>query len=168
MDYTTQYQSPLGMITLASDGQALTGLWFSGQKYDCSNLQQPVHDGTELPVLQESVKWLDAYWRGEAPSPTLIPISFKGTAFQKKVWRLLLQIPYGSCITYGELAKRYAAAEGIPSMSAQAVGNAISRNPISILVPCHRVIGTGGNITGYAGGISRKTALLCHEGFLGP
>ena len=165
MDYTIQYQSPLGTLTLASDGTALTGLWFSGQKHEHEHLRQPVQDGSSLPVLQETAKWLDAYWRGENPSPMLIPVVFRGTPFQCKVWHLLLQIPYGSCITYGELAKQYATAESLSSMSAQAVGNAVGRNPISILVPCHRVIGTGGNMTGYAGGIAKKIALLRHEGY---
>lgn len=102
----------------------------------------------------------------ERPSPSDLPISFKGSAFQNKIWQLLLQIPYGNCTTYRELAQQYCAAEGLSSMSAQAVGGAVSRNPISIIVPCHRVIGANGAMTGYAGGIGRKTALLAHEGLL--
>lgn len=165
MDYTIEYASPEGPIVIASDGRHITGLWFIGQKFFGESLNYPVVDGSALSVLQDAVTWLDAYWRGTQPSHADLPLRPRGTAFQQKVWRLLLEIPYGSCVTYGDLAKKIAAQDGLRSMSAQAVGNAVGRNPISIIIPCHRVIGTNGSLTGYAGGISRKAALLRMEGF---
>lgn len=164
MDYTIEHNSPEGRIVIASDGSHITGLWFAGQKYFGANLLKPALDGSGLPVLNDATKWLDSYWQGARPSPAALPLRPRGTDFQRKVWRLLLDIPYGSCITYGELAKRYAAQQGLVSMSAQAIGNAVGRNPISIIIPCHRVIGANGNLTGYAGGIPRKSALLRMEG----
>ena len=168
MDYTIEYVSPLGVITLASDGTALLGLWFSGQKHYCTRLHMPCMDGSDLPVLQKTVRWLDAYWHGEAPSPIDIPLAPRGTAFQHKVWRLLADIPYGCCVTYGELARQYAETEGTSKMSAQAIGGAVGRNPISIIIPCHRVLGANGQMTGYDGGVWRKEALLRHEGWRQP
>ena len=163
MDYTIEYISPIGKIILASDGMALTGLWFLGQKHFGANIQQPVLDGSYLPVLRQAIQWLDAYWWGKNPSPTALPLAPRGTEFQKKVWHLLLKTSYGDRLTYGELAKQYAVHERIPSMSAQAIGNAVGRNPISIIIPCHRVVGASGSMTGYAGGVARKAALLQHE-----
>ena len=163
MDYTIEYLSPLGPIILASDGLCVTGLWFSDQKYACAGLSSAIQNGTAVPVLLQAKKWLDDYWAGRCPSPTNLPLAPKGTEFQKKIWNQLTRIPYGSTVTYGDLAKAYAAQEGLSAMSAQAVGNAVSRNPISIIIPCHRVLGTQGKLTGYAGGLSRKIALLQRE-----
>ena len=163
MDYSIQYQTPIGQVTLASNTHALTGLWFSGQKYDNSKYCYPLPSVDADPVLRAAVQWLDAYWQKRMPSPSDIPIAFHGSDFRIKIWQLLLQIPYGSCITYGELAQQYCVETGSPAMSAQAVGSAVGRNPISIIIPCHRVIGSKGSMTGYAGGIDRKIALLSHE-----
>lgn len=168
MNYSYPHQTPLGPVTLASDGTSLTGLWFPGQKHDGTNLCIPVSDNAAFPVFREAGLWLDAYWQKKMPSPADLPIAMLGTAFQVKIWQLLLQIPYGSCTTYKELAQAYCAAQGVQAMSAQAVGGAVGRNPVSIIIPCHRVIGSQGALTGYAGGIARKTVLLTHEGFLLP
>ena len=168
MNYSYQYQTPIGPVILASNGTALTGLWFPGQKYDGSQLCQPITCSRADPVLQAAVLWLDAYWQKKIPSPSDLPLAFSSSDFRRKVWQLLLQIPYGSCVTYGELAQQYCADTGIPAMSAQAIGGAVGRNPISIIVPCHRVIGANGALTGYAGGIDRKIVLLSHECFPSP
>ena len=153
MDYTAHYNSPWGGITLASDGQALTGLWLDGQKHFGSTLKIASSTTSELPVLDETRRWLDRYFSGRKPdfTPTLL---LKGTTFQQRVWKSLLAIPYGQTVTYGELARR------LGCRSAQAIGGAVGRNPIAIIVPCHRVVGAGGALTGYAGGIDRKRALL--------
>lgn len=163
MTYTTQYTSSIGILTLASDGKHLTGLWIEGQKYFGSTLKKPIIQNGETPVLQAAKKWLDNYFSGECPSPSLLPIILDGTLFQKEVWSILLTIPYGETMTYGAIASTIASNRGIKSMSAQAVGNAVGKNPISIIVPCHRVIGNDGQLTGYAGGIDRKHWFLAHE-----
>ncbi len=161
MDYTALLPSPLGELLLASDGEALTGLWFAGQKYFAAGLAQP-REARDLPVFGEAAAWLGAYFSGLEPGvpPALRP---RGTEFQLAVWALLAAIPYGETLSYGELARRLAAARGISTMSAQAVGNAVGRNPISILIPCHRVVGANGALTGYAAGLARKRALLALE-----
>ena len=162
MLYTCFYKSPLGGITMASDGTALTGLWFDGQKYFAEGIE-PDAEEKKLPVFDETVRWLDIYFGGRRPDFTP-PLNLEGTAFRKEVWQLLLQIPYGETITYGELAAQLAAHNGLKQMSAQAVGGAVGHNPISIIVPCHRVVGTCGSLTGYAGGLAKKLALLKLEG----
>ena len=153
MDYIAHYDSPLGGITLASDGRVLTGLWFDGQKHFGSTLGTPASSPAELPVFSETRCWLDIYFSGHKPdfTPSLL---LQGTAFQKHVWVALLSIPYSQTLTYSELAHR------IGCRSAQAVGGAVGRNPISIIVPCHRVVGANGALTGYAAGLDRKRALL--------
>ena len=156
MDYVRIYDSPLGRITITSDGENLTGLWFEGQKHRPSSLSG--HKGCP-PVLQETERWLDLYFSGNDPGFTP-PLRMEGTVFQKEIWKILLTVPYGNTATYGEIANTYASAHGSGRMSAQAVGGAVSRNPISIIVPCHRVLGANGNMTGYAGGLWRKEALL--------
>ena len=143
---------------MASDGTALTGLWFDGQKYFAEGIK-PDAEEKKLPIFDEAVRWLDIYFSGRRPDFTP-PLNLEGTAFRKEVWQLLLQIPYGKTITYGELAAQLAAHNGLKRMSAQAVGGAVGHNPISIIVPCHRVVGTGGSLTGYAGGLAKKLALL--------
>lgn len=161
MQYTSNYRSPLGDILLAADEVGLTGLWFVGQKYFALYLDQE-HEEKEIPVFDETKQWLDIYFAGCMPdfTPTL---HFTGTAFQNEVWEILCTIPYGETLTYGEIARRLAAKRGLERMSAQAVGGAVSHNEISIIVPCHRVVGTNGSLTGYAGGIDRKVKLLTLE-----
>ncbi len=158
MQYISHYDSPLGNILLAADSIGLTGLWFEGQKYFALHLNN-AHKEIALPVFEEAKRWLDLYFSGTEPDFTP-PIHFTGTAFQNEVWELLCEIPYGSTVSYGFLAKRLAAKKGIERMSAQAVGSAVGHNPISVIVPCHRVVGANGSLTGYAGGIERKLALL--------
>ena len=164
MKYAMQYQSPLGWLTLASDGEAMTGLWMEGQKYFKRTLDESVVE-KDLPVFEEVTHWLDRYFQGKNPDITfrLCP---KGTEFQKSVWKVLYDIPYGSTVTYGEIASIIARQNGMTSMSAQAVGSAVGHNPISILIPCHRVVGANGSLTGYAGGIEKKRWLLTLEGVL--
>ena len=162
MRYTSTYGSPLGDILLASDGRALTGLWFVGQKYEAAGLGEGACEEPGLPVFREACSWLDEYFAGGHPEGQLA-LSPSGTPFQRAVWDELARIPYGSTVSYGEVASRIAARRGSPT-SARAVGAAVGRNPISILVPCHRVTGTGGALTGYAGGLWRKRALLALEG----
>ena len=163
MQYIYSYQSPLGGITMASDGTALTGLWFDEQKYFAEGLTETAAAKT-LPVFDETVRLLDIYFGGRRPDFTP-PLNLeKGTAFRKEVWDLLLKIPYGQTTTYGKLAAQIAAKHGQKRMSAQAVGGAVGHNPISLIVPCHRVVGTGGSLTGYAGGLAKKLALLKLEG----
>ena len=158
MDCIDYYSSPLGRMILASDGEKLTGLWFDGQKHFASSLKEtPIKKS--LPVFEETIRWLDIYFNGGIPD-FIPPLSLLGTPFQKEVWEILLTIPYGKTMTYGEIAKMLADRRGLPRMSAQAVGGAISRNPISIIVPCHRVLGSNGELTGYAGGIDKKAWLL--------
>ena len=156
------YDSPLGGICLAADALGLTGLWFDGEKYFGSNLPaNPVRQETE--ILTESKRWLEVYFSGREPDflPPLHPI---GSPFRRAVWDLLLQIPYGQTTTYGALARQLAAQQGRAAMSAQAVGGAVGHNPISLIIPCHRVVGASGSLTGYAGGIERKIQLLKLEG----
>ena len=158
MNYTYHYDSPLGGITLASDGEALTGLWFDGQKYFAEALG-PDHEEKELPIFDETLTWLDSYFAGKAPDFTP-PLKMKTTDFRKSVWEIMLSIPYGRTMTYGEIAGVIARQRGGLPMSAQAVGGAVGHNSISIIIPCHRVVGTNGSLTGYAGGIRKKLLLL--------
>ncbi len=158
MEYTHHYASPLGGITLASDGAALTGLWFDGQKYFASALGRE-HEEKPLPVFEAADKWLDTYFSGRAPDFTP-PLAVSGTPFRKAVWEILLTIPYGQTMSYGQIAEIIAARKGLKQMSAQAVGGAVGHNPISLMIPCHRVVGADGSLTGYAGGIRRKALLL--------
>jgi len=158
MNYTSKYQSPLGHILLAADETGLTGLWFEGQKYFALNLDKE-HEEKELPVFDQTKKWLDIYFSGKEPDFKL-PLHFTGTDFQNEVWEILYSIPYGRTMTYGSIATQFAKKKGLETMSAQAVGNAVAHNKISIIVPCHRVVGSNGSLTGYAGGIAKKIALL--------
>lgn len=158
MQYIDYYDSSLGEIIMVSDGKDLISLAFKGQKYDQSLVSNDCKQEC-IPVLAQTRKWLDLYFSGQKPN--FIPeISIKGTVFQECVWKLISEIPYGRTVTYGEIARNIAAQRNKKSMSAQAVGAAVGRNPISIIIPCHRVIGHDGNLTGYAGGIWRKTELL--------
>lgn len=152
-DYIAHYSSPLGSMTLASDGTALTGLWFNGQKYFADTLKEVQTLNPHLPVFDLTRQWLDIYFSGKEPTFTP-PLLLQGSPFRKQVWQLLLEIPYGRTMTYGELARK------LQCKSAQAVGGAVGHNPISLIIPCHRVIGADGSLTGYAGGIERKASLL--------
>ena len=158
MVYTCRYQSPMGDILLAADEIGLTGLWFEGQKYFANTLSDE-HIPQETSILAEAKRWLDVYFSGKEPNftPPLHPI---GSPFRQAVWQILLQIPYGQTTTYGEIARQLAEKHGIAHMSAQAVGGAVGHNEVSIIIPCHRVVGTNGSLTGYAGGIDKKIRLL--------
>lgn len=158
MTYTQHYDSPLGGILLAADEEGLTGLWFDGQKYFARTLPKEYAE-SETPVLCEAKRWLDIYFSGREPdfTPPLHPV---GSAFQQAVWALLLEIPYGETTTYGTLARKLAEKQGLTHMSAQAVGGAVGHNDISLIIPCHRVVGASGSLTGYAGGVDKKIKLL--------
>lgn len=161
MTFIQHYDSPLGDILLAADEVGLTGLWFEEQRHYAATL--PAETQTkETPALMEGRCWLDIYFAGNEPdfTPPLHPM---GSAFQLSVWHILLEIPYGATTTYGAIAKRLAKERGLPQMSAQAIGSAVGRNPISLIIPCHRVIGRNGRLTGYAGGLHRKAWLLALE-----
>ena len=158
MQYTTTYPSPLGEILLAADEIGLTGLWFDGEKFYADSLD-PEHEERNVPVFDVVKKWLDIYFSGHEPD-FMPPVHMIGSEFRQQVWNILRKIPYGETITYGALAKRLARERGLERMSAQAVGGAVGHNPISIIIPCHRVVGTNGSLTGYAGGLQRKIKLL--------
>lgn len=158
MQYRTRYQSPLGAITIASDGEAIIGLWFDGQKYDRSILV-PECEERDVPVFAQAVKWLDCYFAGREPDFTPA-LAVNCSPFRREVLEILQRIPYGQTRTYGEIAREIAQRQGRQKMSAQAVGGAVGWNPISLIIPCHRVIGASGSLTGYGGGIQRKLALL--------
>lgn len=158
MDFTHRFNSPLGGITMASDGEALTGLWFDGQKYFAASLEKE-HEERMLPVFDLADKWLNLYFSGSEPG-FLPPLLMRTTEFRKTVWEILLSIPYGKTMTYGEIADRIAAGRGLSRMSAQAVGGAVAHNAISLMIPCHRVVGMDGSLTGYAGGLEKKIWLL--------
>lgn len=162
MQYINTYDSPLGKILLACDDAGLTGLWFSGDKYYASNLTK-THIEKDTPVLRNTKSWLDIYFAGKEPDffPSIHMI---GSLFQLTVWEILQKIPYGHTTTYGQIAKQIASNRNSGHMSAQAVGGAVGRNAISIIIPCHRVVGTNGSLTGYGGGLPRKIKLLAYEG----
>lgn len=161
MDYTWHYDSSLGGITLASDDEALIGLWFDGQRNFADTLDKE-HKVKRLPVFDDACRWLDTYFSGKAPDFTS-KLNMRTSAFRKKVWEIMLSIPFGQTMTYGDIAARIAKDKGLKRMSAQAVGGAVGHNSISLIIPCHRVIGTSGSITGYAAGIDKKVRLLQME-----
>lgn len=176
MDCKITYASPLGDMLLTADNEGLTGAWFVGQKYfatrSCDAKEISLEEICEVPensrpnssfILGKAKRWLDQYFAGIEPKEQ-VPLHLVGTDFQQEVWAILLTIPYGQTCTYGDIAKLIAEKRGIARMSAQAVGGAVGHNPISIIVPCHRVLGSDGSLTGYAGGIERKIALLSLEG----
>lgn len=158
MQYTSQYHSPLGEILIAADDIGLTGLWFEGQKYYALHLDKENQE-QETQILKDTKRWLDIYFSGQEPNFKL-PLHFTGTDFQNEVWEILYSIPYGKTTTYGKIANILAKRKGLERMSAQAVGGAVGHNEISIIVPCHRVVGSQGSLTGYAGGIDKKVSLL--------
>ena len=156
--YKKEYSSPVGLLTLASDGEHLIGLWLEGQKYFGDTLPCEPVPKEELPIFAVAERWLDDYFGGKAPSPDSLPLAPIGGEFRQKVWEALKEIPHGQLTTYGEIAKR------LNCSSARAVGGAVGHNPISIIIPCHRVVGSSGRLTGYAGGPEKKIWLLEHEG----
>lgn len=158
MQYISHYASPLGAMLMAADETGLTGLWFEGQKYYARGLD-PEHEERETPAISSTKRWLDIYFAGQQPDFTP-PLHLVGTDFQTAVWDILLTVPYGETLTYSEIAAQIAARQGRGHMSAQAVGGAVGRNPISIIVPCHRIVGKSGDLTGYAGGVEKKISLL--------
>ena len=163
MAVLTRIETPVGIIIVSSDGQSLTGLWFEGQKYECAFVENPVWDDSLL-LWKRVQEALEAYFQGEGDVVSTVPIAFVGgTPFQKAVWAVLTEIPYQTVWTYKEVAERVGWKLGRKT-SSRAVGTAIGRNPISLFVPCHRVVATTGALTGYAGGVERKRALLTLEG----
>lgn len=164
MYYKATYASPLGTITLACDDDHLVGLWVEGQKYHSAAISEELVEKDDIPVLHMAKKWLDRYFAGERPGISELPLKPVGGEFRQAVWSILCEIPYGEVTTYGDIAKRIAVKMGKKSMSSQAVGGAVGHNPISIIIPCHRVVGSNGSLTGYAGGIQIKVKLLELEG----
>lgn len=163
MDFTTQYRAPVGVLKLASDGKSLIGLWIEGQKYFGAGLKETTEDNSLL-LFGETKKWLDRYFAGERPGISELPLAPGGSAFRQEVWKILCEIPYGQVTTYGAIAKKMAEKMGRSSMSGQAIGGAVGHNPVSIIIPCHRVVGACGSLTGYAAGIEKKRQLLALEG----
>ena len=164
MLYSTHYLSPIGEYLITSDGENITGMWMVGQKYFAHNMKEDIVDKSGLPIFTATKNWLDRYFAGEKPAILELPLAPKGSEFQQNVWNILRDIPYGEVTTYGKIAQEIATLKGKDRMSAQAVGGAVGHNPISIIIPCHRVIGSDGSLTGYAGGIDTKLKLLEHEG----
>lgn len=158
MQYIHYYNSPLGRILLSGSGEAISGLWFENQKYYGAGLDKECQE-KDTEAFDKAEKWLDLYFGGKKPDFTP-PLIMETTEFRKLIWEILLTIPYGQTMTYGEIAKRAAEKKGLPEMSARAAGNAVGHNPISLIIPCHRAVGAGGKLTGYAGGLDRKARLL--------
>ncbi|MCL1877883.1 MAG: methylated-DNA--[protein]-cysteine S-methyltransferase [Defluviitaleaceae bacterium] len=158
MYFSTKHQLPVGLITLASDGENLVGAWLEGQKYYGESVPGVMAERDDLPIFNAAKKWLDRYFAGKKPTVSELPLAPVGSFFRQEIWRILCEIPYGEVTTYGDIAKK------IKKNSAQAVGGAVGHNPISIIIPCHRVVGAKGQMTGYAGGIETKIKLLELEG----
>ncbi len=163
MIYGAHYISPIGDILLASKDNKLIGLWIKGQKYYLGNLKEEIEENNKDRILIKTKKWLDRYFYNEKPKIAELDLAPIGSDFRQDVWKILCKIPYGEVITYNDISKEIAKKRGIKKMSAQAVGGAVGHNPISIIIPCHRVVGTNGSLTGYAGGIDKKLFLLNHE-----
>ena len=158
MYYATTYTSPVGLLTLASDGDSLVGLWLAGQKYHGQSIPGAMAENSDLPIFDQTKRWLDRYFAGQRPAISELPLSPIGSTFRQSVWTVLREIPYGEVTTYGGIAKK------LGVKSSRAVGGAVGHNPISIIIPCHRVMGANGILTGYAGGVRTKTQLLALEG----
>lgn len=163
MIYTQKYHSPIGELLIAEKDNALIGLWIEGQNYFLSTLKENMIPNDNSYVLKQTYKWLDRYFAGDKPSPSELPLAPTGSEFRQLVWEILCGIPYGETTTYGAIAKQVATLRGVSQISAQAVGGAVGHNPISLIIPCHRVVGSDGSLTGYAGGIDKKIWLLNHE-----
>lgn len=164
MYYFVTYDSFVGKIYIVSDETHIAGLWLEGQKYFKAGLKEEPVRKPELPVLKEAVRWLEDYFAGRCPEISVLPLKPQGSEFRQIIWKILCEIPYGQTTTYGAIAKEAAKRMGKKSMSAQAVGGAVGHNPISMIIPCHRVLGSDGSLTGYAGGLDKKIKLLQHEG----
>ena len=158
---STHYSSPIGKILLVSKNNRLIGAWFEGQKYFSPGIDGTVERDDE--ILLKAQDWLDRYFNGEKPAIGELDLAPEGTDFRCEVWNILREIPYGKTLSYNDIAQKIAQKRGIEKMSAQAVGGAVAHNPISIIIPCHRVVGSDGSLTGYAGGLDRKLFLLKHE-----
>ncbi|MCL2610069.1 MAG: methylated-DNA--[protein]-cysteine S-methyltransferase [Defluviitaleaceae bacterium] len=156
----TTYKSPVGIMTLASNGKELIGLWIEDQKYHGTTLYENMVKNDNLPIFEQTKKWLDTYFEGKKPDFNELPLAPIGGEFRQSIWKILCEIPYGKVVTYGDIAKKIAKQMGKKSMSSQAVGGAVGHNPIGIIIPCHRVVGSNGSLTGYAGGIDIKIKLL--------
>lgn len=164
MYFSTTHPSPIGPLTLAAFQDNLVGLWMDGQKYHGDTIPEVMVPNDNAPVFDAAKKWLDRYFAGKKPEVSDLPLAPIGGAFRQNVWQILREIPYGKVITYGDIARKMAVKMGRPSMSSQAVGGAVGHNPISIIIPCHRVVGTNGSLTGFSGGIASKIKLLELEG----
>lgn len=164
MFYSTEYHSPLGRIMIASHNDKLVGLWLEDQKYFAGTVEGKLIDKADIAVFDATKRWLDRYFTGKHPAISDLPLAPNGSEFRKIVWEELCAIPYGELTTYGELGKKVALKMNKTSMSGQAIGGAVGHNPISIIIPCHRVVGSNGSLTGYAGGIDKKIKLLEIEG----
>ena len=164
MYFSTIYPSPVGDLTLASDGEALCGLWLAGQKYHGGTISEALVPDDSAAGFDEARAWLDRYFAGEKPAISELKLAPIGGEFRQRVWRILTEIPYGQVTTYGDIAKQVARETGRDHMASLAIGGAVGHNPISIIIPCHRVVGASGSLTGYAGGIGKKVWLLEHEG----
>ena len=162
--YASQYESPIGTLLLAERDGKLVGVWIEGQKYFRGTLSEQTIEFADTPTLLQTKQWLDRYFNGQRPQINELPIALEASSFRKAVWQALCEIPYGKTVSYGEIAQKIADRLGICSMSAQAVGGAVGHNPIPIIIPCHRVVGANGSLTGYAGGIQKKLQLLMLEG----
>lgn len=162
--YSAYYDSPVGRIMLGTNDKGLVGLWIEGQKYFGDTVDGEFMEKPELPVFNAVRKWLDEYFAGNKPSISSLALAPIGGEFRQAVWQILCEIPYGEFLTYGQIAKKMAARLNRKTMSSQAVGGAVGRNPISIIIPCHRVVGSNGSLTGYSGGLSTKIQLLELEG----
>lgn len=164
MYFKSKYNSPIGVFTLVCDvNQNLVGCWLEGQKYFQDQIQSEIIINDNLAIFEKTKYWLDRYFRGEKPEISELQLLPKGSEFRLRIWQILCEIPYGEVITYGDIAKKIAKERGNDKMSAQAVGGAVGHNPICIIIPCHRVIGANGKLTGYAGGVENKIKLLEHE-----
>lgn len=163
MYYSMIYNSPVGDLTIVSDEENLIGLWIKGQKYFFNSAPNDIVSNSNIPIMKQTKNWLDRYFNGENPNINELPLKPDGSKFRQIVWNVLCQIPYGEVITYGEIAKDVGKILNKDRMSAQAIGGAVGHNPISIIIPCHRVVGSDGSLTGYAGGIDIKKKLLEHE-----
>ena len=164
MFYKTDYTSPIGGITLGSDGKNIVGLWQEGQKHFAYTVAEEMYRKDDLSVFIKTKDWLNRYFCGKKPKISELPLAPAGGEFRQEVWKILCEIPYGDIMTYGEIAQRIAKKRGVKCMSSQAIGGAVGHNPISIIIPCHRVVGTNGSLTGYAGGLDKKIKLLRIEG----
>jgi len=162
--YSTTYSSPIGKITLACHDDKLVGLWTKGQKYHGDTIPETMTENNDIPIFSAAKKWLDRYFAGEKPGIAELPLAPIGGEFRLSVWKILCEIPYGKFVTYGSIAKKTAVKMGRESMSSQAVGGAVGHNPISIIIPCHRVVGANGSLTGFSGGLQMKVKLLELEG----